>query len=385
MTTPSWKLLPPDTRIGDRYRIVREIGSGGYGSVYEGYDERLSRTVAIKVLHALETRAGADLERELRDRFVQEAKIMGRIHHPNFVEVYDIGLEGRRLYLVMELVEGRNLGDEVFKAGPIPPARAIPLFVDALRGLGEGHNRGIIHKDLKPDNLLLTRQQGAERLKILDFGVARVMHEDRITQTGLIVGTPQYFAPEYLSSGQVTPALDVYQMALILVEVLSGNPCVPENLTFMQMCNVHFKGRLDIPVELTEGEFGYIIRRATALDPTARYHDASHFAQALSALDPSSVRVPQSAVTDTPALRSHTTYGEFDLRDLVPTASIAQTAIWTDVEKREVQKQLAADRKPTHDTVTVHRRLRVAVVVAAVAAIFVLALVLYLAYMSAQA
>lgn len=378
MSALTWETLPEGARIADRYRVVREIGSGGYGSVYAAVDERLSREVAVKVLHSLQTRSARGFERELRDRFEREAKIMGRIHHPNFVEVYDVGVDKQQLFLVMELVEGRSLGEELFRNGPMSPQRALPLFIDALKGLGEGHSRGIVHKDLKPDNLLLTRQQGTDRLKILDFGVARVAHEERITRTGLIVGTPQYFAPEYLTSGQVTPALDVYQMALILIEVISGQPCVPESMSFMQMCNAHFKGRLEIPAELTENDFGFVLRRATALDPGVRYHDANHFAQALSAIDPNSIRVPERAQAQAREATT-TTYGEFDLRSIVPThGDTTATVVWTEQDRADVQRQLDADRVVAQTRPQRNLQLRLAVGVASLAALLILALLIYM-------
>ena len=372
----SWTPIAPGELIASRYRVDAVLGTGGYGSVYRCKDLQLQREVAVKVLHSIDSTIGREIEGELRDRFAREARIMGQIQHPNFVQVYDVGMMGRLIFLVMELVNGRSLGDELAR-GVMTPARALPLFIDALQGLGEGHARGVVHKDLKPDNLLLTRVDGHERLKLLDFGVARVVHEDRLTRTGLIVGTPQYFAPEYLTTGIVSPAVDVYQMALILIEALAGRPCVPDGLSFIQMCNVHDKGRLEIPVELTAGDFGYVIRRATAISAADRYHDAAHFAQALRGITVESVVAPAGV---RPASGSRAAV-EHPLRDLIETLpEESPTEVWGDETRRELEKQLAQDPIAADDEVTSPQsHLKWAVLVAALIALGVLALAAYLA------
>ena len=262
--------------LAARYYLERRLGAGGFGAVYEARDEQLQRRVAVKLLNALDEARRADDVEQVRERFRREAVATAAIVHPNVVTVYDVGVEGTEIYLVMELLNGRPLSEEM-RSHPrgMDPQRIITLFMDALRGVGAGHQAGIVHKDLKPENLFL-REAGtrSERLLVIDFGVARVLHEQKLTMTGRLVGTPRYLAPEYIDGHNVSPALDVYQAGLILVEALSGAPCIPRGTNLVDTCQRHMDGNLVIPYWLRRGEIGEVIRRATARDRRERYGSA---------------------------------------------------------------------------------------------------------------
>ncbi len=265
--------------------------------VYSAFDTVIKRKVAIKVLNA--RRLGGDEEQVERvlDRFLREAQVAARIRHGSIVEIHDFGVLGEteHPYIIMELLRGADLGEELLENGPMEPPRLFPLFVDVLDALGEAHVEGVVHKDLKPANLYLSeRGTRRETMKIVDFGIAHVNAptEERITTTGSVSGTPQYLAPEYIQDQSVTPAMDIYQMGLILVEGLTAEPVVQASNLF-QAALMHVDQDFFIPPELLEGDFGEIVRRATALEPEDRFKSTEAFADALAALDPASVQVPK--------------------------------------------------------------------------------------------
>lgn len=277
--------------VAGRYRLDAILGRGGFGSVYRGWDTEIGRDVAVKLLDVASSARTPHQTEELRERFRREAMAAGRINHPGIVTIFDFGIpEGSEAYLVMELLEGHDLAYELDNRGPLLPDRAVRLFVPLLEALGRGHELGIVHKDIKPQNVFL-RNPGAkgESLCVVDFGVARVIHEDKLTMTGLLVGTPQYMAPEYITDTTVTPALDVYQMGLILAESITGVPAVPLDETFVRSCNRHFTGDLDIPDELYEGPFGEVLAGALAPNPVDRIVDATAFMKALAGVDPRTI------------------------------------------------------------------------------------------------
>jgi eukaryotic-like serine/threonine-protein kinase len=197
---------------GGRYRLERPLGHGGMASVYAARDTELDRAVAVKLL--AENLAGDD---ELRKRFLREARLAARLSHPNVVSVYDAGEEEGRPYIVMELVEGETLGER----GRVSAAEARALALQAARGLAHAHEAGLVHRDIKPGNLLV-RTDGT--LKIADFGIARAAETTRLTQAGTVLGTAAYLAPEQALGEEVTPAADVYSLGAVLYELLAGRP-----------------------------------------------------------------------------------------------------------------------------------------------------------------
>jgi len=199
--------------IGERFRIERPLGRGGMASVYLARDEELGRPVAVKVLEAL---AGED---ESRRRFLREARLAARLTHPNIVTVYDAGEHDGALYIVMEYVEGETLAELLRRRGRLPPDEVVALGRQAAAGLQHAHDHGLVHRDVKPQNLLV-RSDGT--LKISDFGIARAAEATQITSAGTILGTAGYLAPEQAAGEEASAAADVYGLGAVLYEALTG-------------------------------------------------------------------------------------------------------------------------------------------------------------------
>lgn len=201
-------------RLGE-YRIEAELGRGGMGVVYKGYDERLSRAVAVKVM----SEALAN-EAEVVERFMREARAMAALNHPNIVQIYHIGESNGRPWLVMEYVEGKTLGQLIRTEAPLEVAYVRSLIAQAARGLAAAHAQGVIHRDIKPGNLML-RNDGV--LKVGDFGIARARQLGRtITGTGEFVGTPGYLSPEVCQGHEVQPGSDIFSLGIVMFELLTG-------------------------------------------------------------------------------------------------------------------------------------------------------------------
>ncbi|MFJ8463425.1 serine/threonine-protein kinase [Streptomyces swartbergensis] len=203
--------------LAGRYRLDVEIGRGGMGEVWRAYDETLARAVAVKLLLPQDTDATA------ASRFRLEAQTAGRLNHPNVVGVLDFGEYDNRLYLVMELVEGDSLARVLSVSGALPAERVAALAAQAAAGLAAAHQQGIVHRDVKPANLLL---DAGGTLKIGDFGIARFMDDPgaALTATGQIVGTGLYLAPERALGRPAGPASDMYSLGCVLYQLLSGRP-----------------------------------------------------------------------------------------------------------------------------------------------------------------
>ncbi|MEG8280358.1 serine/threonine-protein kinase [Streptomyces sp. AHA2] len=203
--------------LAGRYRLDVEIGRGGMGEVWRAYDETLARAVALKLLLPQDTDATAT------SRFRLEAQTAGRLNHPHVVGVLDFGEFDNRLYLVMELVDGDSLSQVLTKSGPLPAERVAVLAAQASAGLAAAHAQGIVHRDVKPANLLLDARGN---LKIGDFGIARFMDDPgaALTATGQIVGTGMYLAPERALGKPAGTASDMYSLGCVLYQLLSGRP-----------------------------------------------------------------------------------------------------------------------------------------------------------------
>jgi len=201
-----------ETLAEGRYRVERVLGHGGMAVVYLAHDEELHRPVAVKVL--AEHLAGDD---SVRERFVREARLAARLSHPNVVQVYDAGESEGQPFIVMEYVRGETLAE----CGQLPADEAVPLILQACAGLQHAHAAGLVHRDIKPGNLLL-RDDGV--LKIADFGIARTAEATRLTQLGTVLGTAAYLAPEQAAGEDVSTAADIYSLGAVLYELLTGRP-----------------------------------------------------------------------------------------------------------------------------------------------------------------
>ena len=217
-------VVPIGAMLDGRYRVDSVLGKGGMGRVYRGEHTGIGRAVAIKVLHA-------DLGRnkEAAARFQREAIASGRLDHPNIVGVSDSGvLEDGCPYLVMEVLEGEELGKRLEREKRIPWPEAIEIMRGVLSGLRHAHERGVVHRDIKPDNVFLANKDGEVVVKLLDFGIAKLYQgssdDPATTRAGLTVGTPAYLSPEQAVGGEIKPATDLYSASVVFYEMLAGRP-----------------------------------------------------------------------------------------------------------------------------------------------------------------
>ncbi len=210
--------------LGERFRILRPLGEGGMGVVYEAEQLGLERRVALKVMHPHIASAPGFTE-----RFQREAQVLARLRHPGSVEVYDHGLDAGMLYLAMELVYGETVDSVMQREGVLPVTRAVGLAVQVLEVLEAAHALGIVHRDLKPANLFLETHGRSERVKVLDFGLATLSggEEARLTQQGMAVGTPGFMSPEQMRGLPLDGRSDLYALGCVLYELLAGAPPFP--------------------------------------------------------------------------------------------------------------------------------------------------------------
>jgi len=201
-------------RVVGNYRIAEKIGEGGMGAVYRAVDLMLEREVALKAI-----RPELSREPQIVERFRAEARTLARVSHPAIANVYAFFYEGDELFLALELVRGRTLSKVIETGGAIPWQRAVQLLATAMEGIEQAHKCGIVHRDLKPDNLMLTE---TGTLKVMDFGIARVLGSGHLTRTGLLVGTLRYMSPEQIRGEEVDGRADVYALGAVLYEMLTG-------------------------------------------------------------------------------------------------------------------------------------------------------------------
>jgi serine/threonine-protein kinase len=302
-----------DARLGQvvdgRYRLDALVGRGGMGVVYRAEHVAIRRTVALKLLHS--SLAGIP---ELRSRFEREALAIGKIEHPNCVNVSDFGsLDDGSLFLVMEFLEGRSLGEVLESEHHLRPRRALRILRHILTGLGHAHAMGIVHRDIKPDNVFLLAGDSGETAKILDFGIAKVLHGDRdddvkLTQAGVAFGTPVYMSPEQALGNPVDGRADLYAASVMAFEMLTGRPPFfsDDKLEVMSMHTTR-----DVPpMALVLTDAGYpgatvpgaveeLVRRGLAKRPIDRWASAEAY---IAALDEVQLELALDAAPDaTPA------------------------------------------------------------------------------------
>jgi len=286
-------MRPQDPNIGrdllnGQFQILQKIGSGGMGSVYKAAQPAMNRMVAVKILHPkLANR------KDLVSRFRREARAMSHLTHPNTVKVLLYGeLEDGSLYIVMEYLEGKNLNQMVRKEGPMPVERAIPVLIQVCGALQEAHLQGIVHRDLKPENIFLSTNGGLKDYpKVLDFGLAKVTERElrpgsiMLTQEGMVFGTPEFMSPEQAQGKVLDARSDIYSLATILYEVLTGK--LPfDARTPMEYIQFHVtKPPLSLDERIPGKKFppglAAVLAKALEKKPEARYASAAEFAEAL--------------------------------------------------------------------------------------------------------
>jgi serine/threonine-protein kinase len=267
--------MPGDV-IDDRYELEELVGTGGMSSVYRARDRLLDRNVAIKVLHPHFGQDG-----EYVERFRREARAVARLSHPNVVTVIDRGEDAARQYIVFEYVDGENLKELIQRSGALPTRRALELTLEIADALAFAHAQGLVHRDVKPQNVLLTADGNA---KVTDFGIARSLDmEHGVTQTGTVLGTSNYLSPEQANGQPTTPSSDVYSLGVVLYELLTGEVPFPgENFVAVAMKHLHEPSpdvlavRPDVPLRVAAA-----VDRALEKDPARRFPTMVAFADEL--------------------------------------------------------------------------------------------------------
>jgi beta-lactam-binding protein with PASTA domain/serine/threonine protein kinase len=261
-----------------RYRIGDRVARGGMASVYEATDIRLDRTVAVKIMHP-----GLGDDQEFAERFVREARAAARLNHPHVVGVYDQGddtSDGQdTVFLVMEYVPGHTLRDVVRKEAPMPPRRALALLEPVVSALGAAHRAGLIHRDVKPENVLIADEAHGGRIKVADFGLAKAVSADtQHTATGgVLIGTVSYLAPELVVDGRADARADVYAAGVVLYELLTGRK-PHEGESPIQVAYRHVHHDVPMPSLLQPGIPDYVdalVARSTSRDRDQRPADAT--------------------------------------------------------------------------------------------------------------
>lgn len=275
-----------DDLIGDRYRVTSTIGKGGFAVVYEALDLRTDQVVAVKVVDPVMSR-----QPDIAERFRQEVRAVTRLRHHHTIKVYDTGVtESACLYLVMERLHGEPLDDALAGAGRMPPARVKHIAAQVLKSLIEAHDAGIIHRDLKPANIFLVEMAGErDYVKVLDFGIAKSLddgHDTSLTQTGAVVCSPNYVAPERVSKNITTPGSDIYSLGVLMIELLEGRaPYRGETPMALMLQHLRLDDPVPIAPQTAAGPLGEVLRRATDKDASVRYQDAREMLDDLLAVD----------------------------------------------------------------------------------------------------
>jgi serine/threonine-protein kinase len=261
--------------LDGRYRVDTPIATGGMSTVYRGLDIRLDRPVAVKVM---DPRYAGD--QQFMVRFQREARAVARLKHPGLVSVYDQGLDGRHAFLVMELIEGGTLRELLEERGPMPPHAVAAVLAPVLGGLAVAHRAGLVHRDVKPENVLISDDGD---VKIADFGLVRAVAEAKITSTSVMLGTAAYLSPEQVGTGDAGPRSDVYAVGILAYELLTGaTPFTGDNalaVAYQRMDN-------DVPppsaaIAGVPTQFDDLVACATARDPDERFADAQDMAAEL--------------------------------------------------------------------------------------------------------
>ena len=283
--------------LNDRYQLIDKLGSGGMADVFRARDLMLDRYVAIKVL-----RKDYSINPEFQNHFKMEARSAANLSHPNIVTVHDFGFADNLLYIVMELIPGKDLKQLIRERGRFTVEQGIPLLVQACAGLGYAHRAGLVHCDVKPHNMLVSPDG---RLKVTDFGIARALATMTPGErTDVVWGSPLYFAPEQALGEAPTPASDVYSIGVVMYELFCGTPPFTAS-TPDELARLHISARPipireyipDIPTALEE-----IIAKVLSKEPSARYRTADQLGRVLQKFGTVLDEIPPPAPVSTVAI-----------------------------------------------------------------------------------
>ena len=264
------------TVLSGRYKLEAKLGSGGMSTVYLARDQTLDRAVAVKVMHREMSEQADQLE-----RFRQEARAVAKLSHPNVVAVIDAGEDGGYPYIVFEYVEGETLKQRIARIGALDPQEALAYAIEIARGLTVAHGRNMVHRDIKPQNVLIDSEG---RAKLTDFGISRQLEQDGMTATGRVLGTTDYVAPEQAMGHPVDPRSDVYSLGVVLYEMLVGQvPFHADSQVGVAMKHVN-EGMPDVQQRRPEvsAAAALVVERATSKDPGERYGDVGEMIDDLS-------------------------------------------------------------------------------------------------------
>jgi serine/threonine-protein kinase len=264
--------------LDGRYRVATKIATGGTSTVYRGLDTRLDRPVALKVM---DSRYAGD--QQFLTRFQMEARTVARLKDPGLVAVYDQGIDGRYPFLVMELVEGGTLRELLSERGPMPPHAVAAVLHPVLGGLAAAHRAGLVHRDVKPENVLISDEG---EVKIVDFGLVRAVAAAGITSTSVILGTAAYLSPEQVRNGDASPRSDVYSAGIVAYELLTGQTPFSGDSA---LTIAYQRLDTDVPRPSTvingvPAQFDELVETATSRDPADRYADGHVMGDALAAI-----------------------------------------------------------------------------------------------------
>ena len=285
--------------LNERYQLISLVGGGGMAQVYKARDNVLGRVVAVKIL-----REQYANDAQFVARFKREAQAAANLAHPNIVNVYDVGQDGNVYYIIMEFISGESLKELITRSAPLPTDSAVSIAAQILAGLEYAHRSGLIHRDIKPQNVVITREGS---VKVTDFGIAKSVSDLGLTEAGMALGTAHYFSPEQAKGERVVPQSDIYAVGVSLYEMLTGH--IPfESDTAVGLAYKHISEMPRPPSQQNPNvpaRLDTIVMKALAKEPAQRYNSAADMEKALRNLQVSGQQA--TAAIPIPAARPNVT------------------------------------------------------------------------------
>ena len=312
--SPTFEITRGDLFAG-RYEIIEELGQGGMGKVFKAFDRTINEVVAVKLI-----RPEISVNDKAIERFKNELKVARKITHRNVCRMHDLGVEGFFSYITMEYVPGEDLKRFIRRAGTLSPGKAIHIAKQVVEGLAEAHRLGVIHRDLKPQNIMIDQDGNA---KIMDFGIARFADTERLTGSGVMIGTPEYMSPEQVDLREVDKRADIYSLGVVIYEMVSGRvPFEGETALSIAMKHKTEKARdvRELNVQVSPG-FAAIISKCLAKAPGDRYQTGEELLADLDGVE-KELSTAERVVTKKKPLGTKEISVRFELRKLIVPAAI---------------------------------------------------------------